>query len=691
MKRFIAILLVLLSLLAVGCKGKEADAVDIIDFDNKPETSTPPVEAEIGEKGYGSGMVDGGLTHSIGVRTDGTVIATGQNTDGQCDVGAWTNIIYAAAGDKVSVGVKEDGSVVLAGATAGLEAASSWTGIKRVAVGAAHVAGLKADGTVVTTGAGDTGAWTDIVDIAAAGGHTVGLKADGTVVAAGDANAPDWSGIVAIDTNSSSIVGVKADGTAVTTGSQTLSAWNSLVDIAAGETLTVGVKKDGMVVTDAADDVSAITTGVSAGAGANHALFMLHDGTVKGVGSNESYQLRTSAWELRPYSDNGYLVGFAPGMKGQRVADILNDIYNATTAEVKKPAEAGSAERAVLGADEVIFTGAEAFINGESIGMIVIRGDVSGDGIIDANDSGAISNHILGNNQLDAMQIVASSIYTNASGEVMKSSVDAVNNYIADNTRSIPQFRSAIGGDTYDEKINTAKQTNGDVSGWITIPGTMINFPIMKATKDYHYNYYTWDNNKDATGAVYMYYNEARQGQFYAFTAHNNRKRAAEQPGDPTAMFHDLHHVYDKNLGRTTCMYEKCGATLATDLPDLKTYQGRVWDLNILGEEGLWEVFAVYATTQKTEKTNIDTLYENIWFDTQEKDWGWSDKLDTLYTEKVRSQDQIRAWIDKQIEKSEIDLGVKVGTSDKLLTIVTCGTDSSKAGERLYYFLHKVG
>ncbi len=138
-------------------------------------------------------------------------------------------------------------------------------------------------------------------------------------------------------------------------------------------------------------------------------------------------------------------------------------------------------------------------------------------------------------------------------------------------------------------------------------------------------------------------------------------------------------------------MCEKCGATLATDLPDLKTYQGRVWDLNILGEEGLWEVFAVYATTQKTEKTNIDTLYENIWFDTQEKDWGWSDKLDTLYTEKVRSQDQIRAWIDKQIEKSEIDLGVKVGTSDKLLTIVTCGTDSSKAGERLYYFLHKVG
>ncbi len=694
MKKFVAILLVLLSLAAIasGCKSNESETVDIIDFNDTPEVSAPPAEVEIGEKGYGSGMTAAGLTHTIGVRTDGTVVASGQNTDGQCDVGAWTNIIYAAAGDKISVGVKEDGTVVVAGNTAsGESAAAGWTGIKRVAAGSAHVAGLKEDGTVVTTGAGDTAAWTDIVDIAAAGNHTVGLKADGTVVATGDVNAPDWSGVIAIDTNNNSIVAVKADGTALTTGSQALSAWNNLVDIAAGDTITVGVKADGTVVTDAADDVSAITTAVNASAGANHALVMLYDGKVNGLGNNDSFQLRTGAWELRPYSDNGYLIGFAPGMKAQRVMDILNDIYNASSAELKKAAEPGSTERAILGADEAIFTGAEAFINGESIGTIVVRGDVSGDGLIDANDSGAINNHILGNNQLDPMQLAAASIYVGLTGEVMKSSVDAVDAYIADPTQIIPQFRSATGGDTYNEKISTAKATNGDVTGWITIPGTMIDFPIMKATKDYHYNYYTWDNKKDATGAVYMYYNEARQGQFYSFTAHNNRKRAAEQPGDPTAMFHDLHHIYDKNLGRTTCMYEKCGAELGADLPDLKTYKGRVWDLNILGEEGLWEIFAVYATTKDTEKTNIDTLYNNIWFDTDEDDWGWSDKLDTLYTNKVRSKDDIRAWIDSEIGKSEIDLGVQVGTNDKLLTIVTCGTDSSKAGERLYFFLHKVG
>lgn len=695
MRKWIAILLALLTLLAVGCNKEPSEPVDVVDFNDETPAATPPVDTQPtdGTTGYGSGMTVAGLTHSLGVRTDGTVVATGQNTDGQCDVSGWTNIIYAAAGDKISVGVKEDGTVVWAGASmAGIEDLASWTDVKKVAVGDGIIVGISKDGIGMGIGdCGDTPFWTNLTDIKAAGKHIIALKDDGTVVVTGDQNDPGWTGCIAIDANKTSVVAVKADGTALTTGSQALSAWNNLVGIAAGDTITVGVKKDGTVVTDGTDDVSAIATAVSASGGANHALVMLYDGKVVGLGNNDNYQTRTSAWELRPFSDNGYLVGFAPGAKAQRVMDIFNDIYNTTSAEIKKPAEAGSVDRAVMTPDETVFTGAEAFVNGESIGTIVIRGDVSGDGIIDANDSGAINNHILGNNQLDAMQLVAASIYTNINGEIMKASVDAVDGYVTNPASIIPQFRSATGGDTYNEKISTAKQTNEDVTGWITLPGTNIDFPIMKATKDFHYNYYTWDNKKDATAASYMYYNEARQGQFYAFTAHNNRKRAAEQPGDPSSMFHDLHHIYDKNLGRTTCMYEKCGAELGAALPDLKTYSGRVWDLNILGEEGLWEVFSVYCTTEETKKSNIDTLYENIWFDTDEKDWGWSDKLDTLYTEKVRSKDEIRSWIDKQIGKSEIELGVNVSENDKLLTVVTCGTNSSAAGERLYYFLHKVG
>ncbi len=688
MKKLLVILLAALMLLGVaGCKNEEAEPVDVIIGDDRPEVSAPPAEVEVSEHGYGSGMTVAGNGYSLGVRTDGSVIATGQNTDGQCDVGAWQHIVYAAAGDNLSVGVKQDGTVVYAGAAiAGVEGLSSWTNIKKVAVGDNIIVGLTHDGTVVGIGdAGDAASWTDVADIQAAGKHVVALKADGSVVVTGDQADPGWTGCTAIATNKTSVLAVKADGTVQTTGQQALSGWNNLKTIAAGEGVTVGVKQDGTVVTDAADDVSAVIEAVSCSAGNGHALIMTKDGMVTGVGSNEAYQTRTNSWVLRPYEDNGFLVGFGVGDKISRVNAILNDMYNTETAEIKS-ADGATA----LGADDVIFTGAQAVVDGAAIGTIVIRGDVDGNGIIDDTDASTINNYILGNVEATPMNLVAASIYVSVSGDVMTSSVDAVKAYAANPSVGIPQFRSASTGHTYDEKITTAQTTNADVTGWVQLPGTLIDFPIMKATKDYHYNNYTWDDKKDAIGSVYMYYNEARQGQFYAFTAHNNRKRAAEKPGDPTAMFHDLHHIYDVNLGRTSCMHEKCGAALdAATLPNLKEYSGRVWDLNILGEEGLWEVFSVYCTTEKTEKTNLDTLYDAIWF--YKGDMGWSEKLDTLYTEKTKSKEEIRAWIDEQIGKSEIELGVKVGDNDKLLTVVTCGTDSSKAGERLFYILHKVG
>ncbi len=38
-----------------------------------------------------------GYRHSVGLRRDGTVIATGENRYGQCDVGGWREIVAVAA------------------------------------------------------------------------------------------------------------------------------------------------------------------------------------------------------------------------------------------------------------------------------------------------------------------------------------------------------------------------------------------------------------------------------------------------------------------------------------------------------------------------------------------------------------------------------------------------------------------
>lgn len=58
--------------------------------------------------------VAAGDHHTVGLRNDGTVIATGSNSNGQCEVSAWKNIIAIAAGSHCTVGIKEDGGIELA-------------------------------------------------------------------------------------------------------------------------------------------------------------------------------------------------------------------------------------------------------------------------------------------------------------------------------------------------------------------------------------------------------------------------------------------------------------------------------------------------------------------------------------------------------------------------------------------------
>ena len=90
----------------------------------------------------------------MGLKADGTVVAVGDNADGQCDVGGWTDIVQVAAGALHTVGLKADGTVVVAGDNDyGQCNVGDWTDIIQVAAGALHTVGLKADGTVVAAGA----------------------------------------------------------------------------------------------------------------------------------------------------------------------------------------------------------------------------------------------------------------------------------------------------------------------------------------------------------------------------------------------------------------------------------------------------------------------------------------------------------------------------------------------------------
>ena len=53
--------------------------------------------------------------HTIGLKSDGTVVAVGLNEDGECNVSGWENIVSVSAGGTHTVGVKSDGTVVAVG------------------------------------------------------------------------------------------------------------------------------------------------------------------------------------------------------------------------------------------------------------------------------------------------------------------------------------------------------------------------------------------------------------------------------------------------------------------------------------------------------------------------------------------------------------------------------------------------
>ena len=99
-----------------------------------------------------SALIRAGSWYTVGLKSDGTVVAVGSNSLGQCDVEGWTDIVAASAGSVYTVGLKSDGTVVAVGNnSSGQCDVEGWTDIVAVSAGSMHTVGLKSDGTVVAT------------------------------------------------------------------------------------------------------------------------------------------------------------------------------------------------------------------------------------------------------------------------------------------------------------------------------------------------------------------------------------------------------------------------------------------------------------------------------------------------------------------------------------------------------------
>lgn len=273
---------------------------------------------ELWEKLSNRKTIATGYKHSIGLKKDGTMVATGGKSDGQCNVSSWGHIVAIDAENGHTVGLKADGTVLSVGYNDdGQCNVSDWTNIVDIAAGSFQTIGLKIDGTAIAVGWNEYGQcdvsnWTDIVALSAGGYHTVGVKADGTVVSVGNndkgqCNTSGWTNIVAISAGKGHTVGLKADGTVVATGWNdngqcNVSGWTNIVAISADNGQTVGLKADGTVLAVGYNEYAQCDTEnwtdiVAVSAGSFHTIGLKADGTMVAAGWNDDGQCNVSGWK----------------------------------------------------------------------------------------------------------------------------------------------------------------------------------------------------------------------------------------------------------------------------------------------------------------------------------------------------------------------------------------------------------
>lgn len=137
--------------------------------------------------------VAAGNAHSVALKSDGTVIAWGDDTYGQSTVPTGlSDVVAISAGRDYTLALKSDGTVAAWGRNSfGQTNVSSLSGISAISAGEYHALALKSDGTVVAWGDADNGKTTiptglaNVTMISAGVEHSMAVKQDGTVVAWG--------------------------------------------------------------------------------------------------------------------------------------------------------------------------------------------------------------------------------------------------------------------------------------------------------------------------------------------------------------------------------------------------------------------------------------------------------------------------------------------------------------------------
>ena len=198
----IIINLLLPAIIFPGCTTHPAPAEKNLSSQITPDKSIPAPHQVL--------AVSAGQSHSLALLNDGTVVAWGSNSSGECDVPKnLTDVKGISAGNGYSVAVRKDGSVVAWGCrwkildneprhhrqvpplcddTCPCRIPANLTQVKTVSAGESSVLALKEDGTIIAWGRNYSGECNvpaglkNVTAISTGGTHSLALKDDGTIV-----------------------------------------------------------------------------------------------------------------------------------------------------------------------------------------------------------------------------------------------------------------------------------------------------------------------------------------------------------------------------------------------------------------------------------------------------------------------------------------------------------------------------
>lgn len=312
---------------------------------------------------------------------------------------------------------------------------------------------------------------------------------------------------------------------------------------------------------------------------------------------------------------------------------------------LRKTADKSTASSNRVMGDEMIPTGAEVYIYAQSGSFYEIsykdyRGYARSE---DITVTAAVQNG----------QLVTATGGGNAGRDIQGTSTPVSSDAVA-----VPSGLSLSSDETKkwqatNQSYAAAKSKNNDTIGWIYVPGTNINYPIMYSTT-FYYNDHTPEKKSAVQGSIYSY--TSGVAPITILFGHNSRSSKT--------MFHQLHHVQACLLGKSKC--EKCGASVSG-------CNRTTFNITI-GNYHTWELFAFYETPH-----GVDT-----------KTFSYNTTSYALTGANKQS------YIDFQLQQAKASsLGKALGTAtsnDPIICLVVCGDKYYKVSNaRLYMFLKAVG